>query len=147
MPVALLVGHGQVGVVAEVQRAPRDHPRAQRAQQHRHVGALDGGQALDVRVDEVGQAVQVRRPAGGAERRPGRERVVRRPHGAVGIGGVGARDLGEHRLVDRRDVGEALGTGHPLAADEVVGADLDAGHLADVGASQRSCTVSRSSTV
>ena len=65
-------GHREVGVGAEVARAARDHPRAERPEQHRHVGALDGGEPLDVRVDQVGEPVQVRRAARGAERRPRR---------------------------------------------------------------------------
>ena len=40
-------------------------------------------------------------------------------------------DAGEHAAVDRAHVVEALGGRDPLAADEVVGADRDAGDLGD----------------
>ena len=82
-PVALLVGDGEVGVGAVVARAAGDHAGAQRAQQHRHVGALDRREALDVRVDQVGEPVQVRRAARRARARPrrGRRRARRAPPG------------------------------------------------------------------
>ena len=124
VPVALLVGHREVGVAAEVARPAGDHPRPQRAQQHRHVGALDRGQALDVRVDQVGQAVQVAR-RGRRRRAPpsrGTRRPPRRRRGRT-VGRVGPGHLGQHALIDRRDGLEALGAGDALAADEVVGRD------------------------
>jgi hypothetical protein len=63
VPVALLVGSRQVGVGAVVARAAGDHASPQRAQQHRHVGALDRGQLLHVGVYEVGEPVQIGRAA------------------------------------------------------------------------------------
>ena len=59
LPHALLVGDGEVGVGAEVPRAAGDDARAERAEQHRHVGALDRGEPVDVRVDQVGEPVEV----------------------------------------------------------------------------------------
>ncbi len=149
-PVALLVGQREVRVGAEVARAAVDHARAQRAQEHRHVAALDGRELLDVLVDQVGQAVQERRAAGRAQRRPGGEGGVRRGDRPLRLLLAAARDLGDHLLVDRRDVLEALAAGDALAADEVVRRDRDA---LDVDAMLRGCrrhssfTVSRSSTV
>ncbi len=85
LPLAPGVGRGEVGVGAEVARPAGDHARLQRAQQHRHVLALDGGKPLDVGVDQVGEAVQVLGAARGAERGPGGERVLRGPHGVVDV--------------------------------------------------------------
>jgi hypothetical protein len=39
----------------------------------------------------------------------------------VGLGGTAARDLGDHRAVDRRDDLEVRVGGDAFAADEVVG--------------------------
>ena len=61
---------------------------------------------LDVRVDQVGEAVEVRGATRGAERRPRRERVGRGGDGEVGLALPAARDLAERLLVDRRDVRE-----------------------------------------
>ena len=129
LPHALLVGDGEVGVAAVVPRAAVDQARLQRPQQHRHVDALDRGEPLDVRVDQVGEAVQVDRPPGGPERGPGREGVGRGGDGEVGLALTAAGDLAERLLVDRRDVGERALARDALAADEVVRRDLDAGDV------------------
>ena len=57
-----------------------------------------------------------------------RRRVDRQVDRALAAAG----DLGERRPVDRRDHLERLGAGHAPAADEVVGADGDAGDRAHV---------------
>ena len=115
----------ELGVGAEVARATGDHARAQRAQQHRHVEALDLGETLDVRVDQVGEAVEVGGATTGPERRPGREGVLRRLERQVRLARAAARDLGERLLVDRRDVQEPVGARDALAADVVIGRDRD----------------------
>ena len=57
-------------------RAPREiTPRPERAEQHRHVRALDGREPLDVGIDQVGEAMDDLGAARRAERRPARERV------------------------------------------------------------------------
>ena len=106
VPDALLVGDGEVGVAAVVAGAAVDQARLQRAEQHRHVDALDGREALDVRVDQVGEPVQVDGAARGAERGPGGERLGRCRDGEVGLALPAARDLAERLLVDRREVRE-----------------------------------------
>ena len=65
--------------------------------------ALDGGEGLDVRVDQVGEPVQVDGAAGGAEGGPGGERLGRCGDGEVGLALPAARDLAERLLVDRRE--------------------------------------------
>ena len=127
--IALLVRDGEVGVGTEVPRAARDHARAERAEQHRHVRALDRGEPLDVRVDQVGEAMEMRGAAVRAERRPGRERLRRRRDGQIRLALAAARDLRDRLGVDRREVDERLGARDPLAADEVVGRDDDARDL------------------
>ena len=125
VPHALLVGDREVGVAAVVARAAVDQARLQRAEQHRHVDALDRREALDVRVDQVGEAVQVDGAARGAERGPGREGLGRGGDGEIGLALPAARDLAERLLVDRREVRERALARDALAADEVVGRDLD----------------------
>ena len=71
-PDALLVALGQLGVAAVVAGAAQDHARLQRALEHRHVAALDDGEALDVALDQVGEAPQVGRAPGGDRARPRR---------------------------------------------------------------------------
>jgi len=105
-----------------------------RAQQRAVVAGLDRRELGDALLDELGDPVQdlgaVRRrgPAPGVERAPGRR------YGSVGLGGAAARDLGDDLLVDRRDVLEGLRRADPLAADPVLGRDLDA---LDLGGSAR----------
>ena len=128
LPDALLVGDREVGVAAVVARAAVDQARLQRAQQHRHVDALDRREPLDVGVDQVGEPVEV---LGAARRRRGRPRPGTRPCAAATARSASAlaaaRDLAERLLVDRREVRERARARHALAADEVVGRDLDAG--------------------
>ncbi len=130
--VALLVGDGEVGVAAVVARTARDHPRAQRPQQHRHVRALDRGQPLDVRVDQVGEAVQVRRRgprapsaahAGKASvrRRRPRDRPRAAPPRATSASGCASIGEMSVNVARSRDA---------LAADEVVERDVDADDVA-----------------
>ena len=128
-PVPLLVGDGEIGVGPVVPRSTGDDAGSERAQQHRHVLALDGSEALDVRIDEVAEPSQVVGAARRAERRPGGEGVVRGEDGAVDLLRPRSGHLGEQALVDRRAVLEALCGRDPLAADEVVGRDGDAGDL------------------
>src|SRR6185312_8760693 len=127
LPDALLVCDGEVGVRAEVPRAARDHARAERAEQHRHVGALDGRQALDVRVDQIGETVHDHAAPRRPERRPGGEGVLRRGDRESCFRLTAASDLGQRLRVDRADVGEGRVAADALAADEMVGRDLDAG--------------------
>ena len=129
LPDPLLVRDGEVGVRTEVPRAARDHARAERAEEHRHVRALDRGEPLDVRVDQVGEAMEVRGAAVRAERRPARERLRRRRDGEIRLALAASRDLRDRLGVDRREVDERLGARDALAADEVVGRDLDARDL------------------
>ncbi len=145
-PVALLVGDGQVGVVAEVGGRAVDDPQAQGLKQHRHVGALDRRQALDVLIDQVREAVEQCRPPGWAKRGPAGRSLVRGPHSQIRLLRPARRDLGDHRAVDRRDHLKALRARDPAATDPVVGRDLVA---RDGGARHQvySRTVVRSSTV
>ena len=154
LPEPLLVRDREIGVRAEVAGAAPDHARSQRAEEHRHVGALDGRKALHVRVDQVGEPVHHLGPAGRAKRGPAGERVGRRRQRELGLTLAAARDLGERRGVDRAEIGERRVAPHPLPADEVLGRDLDAGNPGDSVLIQHkrrqptsSRTVSRSSTV
>ena len=72
---------GEVGIGAEVPRSARDDAGAQRAFEHRHVEALDRGDALDVLVDQIGETPQPSGPPGYAEPRPGGERSLGRLDG------------------------------------------------------------------
>ena len=127
VPDALLVGDREVGVAAVVPRAAVDQARLQRAQQHRHVDALDRGEAFDVRVDQVGKAVEVdRAPAAPSAAQAGKRLGCRRD-GEIGLALPAAGDLAERLLVDGREVRERALARNPLAADEVVGRDLDPG--------------------
>ena len=117
---------GELRVGAVVPRAARDHPRAQRALEHGHVEALDGCDPLDALVDQVGQAAEALGPPGDAERGPGGEGGGRRLDGEPDLALAAACNFGEHLLVDRRAVLEAVVARHALPADEVVGRDLDA---------------------
>ena len=127
---ALLVGDREIGVGAVVARAARDHARLQRAQQHRHVDALDLGETVDVRVDQVGEPVEIRRarPLGPSAAQAGKAACAAATAQSR-LARSAARDLGERPLVDRARVDEALAARDPLAADEVVGRDRDAGDL------------------
>ena len=142
-PRALLVGLGEVGVGAVVPRAARDHAGAQRALEHRHVEALDGGDPLDVLVDQLGEAAQALGPRGDAARRPRGERVGGRLDGEADLVIAPAGDFGEHLLVDRGAVLEALVARDALPADEVVGRDRDS---RDDGAGHGVNTVALGST-
>ena len=64
---------------------------------------------------------------GGAERGPGGERVGRRRQRELCLPLAAPRDLGERLAVDRAQVGERRVATDPLAADEVLGRDLDPG--------------------
>ncbi len=125
VPHALLVGDREIGVAAVVAGAAVDQARLQRAEQHRHVDALDGSETLDVRVDQVGEAVQVDGTTRGAERGPGREGLGRGGDREIGLAPAAAGDLAERLLVDRREVRERALARDALAADEVIGRDLD----------------------
>jgi hypothetical protein len=121
------VSLGQLGIGTDVACAARDHARAQRTLEHARVEALDARQLLDVCVDEVRKAAQMRGATRRTERGPRGERRLRRLHGEPGLTLAAARDLGEHGLVDRRPHLEPLVALDALAADEVVGRDGDAG--------------------
>ena len=147
IPDALLVRDREIGVAPVVARAAVDQARLQRAEQHRHVDALDGCEPLDVGVDQVGEPVEILGPAGSAEGGPGRECSRRRGDGQIGLPLAAARDLAERLLVDRRDVGERARAGDALAADEVVRRDLDAGHGDAVAHRTSSKTCAPASTI
>jgi hypothetical protein len=93
--------------------------------------------------------MQVRRAARRPQRRPRREGVARGAYGAIDLGLAGPRDLREHLAVDWRDVLEALPARDPLAADVVVGRDVNADDVDEIADRRHvsSFTVSRSSTV
>ena len=129
LPEPLLVRDGEVGVRAEVAGAAPDHARSQRAEEHRHVGALDGREALHVRVDQVGEPVHHLGPTGRAKRGPAGERVGRRRQRELRLALAAARHLRERPGVDRAKIGERRVAPHPLPADEVLGRDLDPGDL------------------
>ena len=137
---------GKVGVRPEVASAARDDPGTQRAEEHRHVGALHRREPLDVRVDQVGEPVHRLGATGRPERRPRRKGSGRRGERQVGLALAPPRDLGKRLRVDRAQVGERPVASDPLAADEVLGRDLDACDL-DPAHAPSSRTVSRSSTV
>ena len=77
-------------------RAPR---RITRARSDRSSIAMSAhstvGEDVDVGLDQVGEAVQVGRPARRSEGGPGRERIVGRAHGEVGLDRRPPRDLRE----------------------------------------------------
>jgi hypothetical protein len=61
-----------------------------------------------------------------SHRTPGLEALLGRVDGCLCLGGTTAGDLRDPLLVDRRDVGERVDGSDPLAADPVLGGDLDA---------------------
>ena len=121
--VPLLVRGGEVGVGAEVDGAAGDEARrasTRGACPCRRVSTM--AISLGVRVDQIGQAVEVLGPAGGPEVGPaaGTPSTAAVDRG-VGGRGVAAGDVGElPRPVERRAVLERGRRRHPLAADEVV---------------------------
>ena len=114
------------GKEAEVERGPLHQPHAGSLEERAVVERLDLGERLLALLDQVCDAKEVAgaalRPEGG----PGGERLTRGLNRRVGLFLAPAGDVGEPALVDRRDVRESLGGCDPLAADEVVGRDLDA---------------------
>ena len=62
----------------------------------------------------------------GRHRAPGLETLLGGVHRACGFVLAASSDLGDRRLVDRRDVGEGRAGRDALAADPMVGRDLDA---------------------
>src|SRR5207249_562620 len=126
-PHPLLVPLGQIGVRAVVACPTGDDPRAERALEHGHVEALDRGDALDVRVDEVGKAAQALRPPGDAERGPLRECALPSRDGELYLCFAAPGDLREHLSADRRAILEAIVARDAPPADVVVGRDFHAG--------------------
>ena len=124
-----------VGEEAEVPRDAR-HDRVQvRAQQRAVVARLDRARARG-RAPRRSSAIRCRTLArSAAEVRP---HVSNAPRAAAtarsASAGAAAGDLGDDLLVDRRDVVEGLRRADPLAADPVLGRDLDA---LDLGGSAR----------
>jgi hypothetical protein len=95
---------------------------------------LDRRELGDALLEELGDPVQDLCPIGRGRPPPRVERAPSRRDGSVGLRTTAARDLGDTPLVDRRDVDEGLGRADPLAADPVLGRDLDA---LDLGGSAR----------
>ena len=121
-------------LVGEETEVPSDagHDRVPvRAQERAVVTRLDRRELGDALLDELGDAVQDLGPVGRGGPPPRVERVPSRRHGPVGLGQAAPSDLGDDLLVDRRDVAEGFGRPHPLAADPVLGRDLDALDLGD----------------
>ena len=97
LPLALLVGRGQLGVGAEVARAAGDHAR--RSERSSIAMSSHSTAAMRSTFASIRSASRRRcaaRPAG-PERGPGRERVLRGAHGGVDLVAAGARDLGQQR--------------------------------------------------
>jgi hypothetical protein len=105
-----------------------------RAQERAVVARLDRRELGDALLDELGDPVQDLGPVGRRGPPPGVERVPGRRDGSVGLRRGAPGDLGDDLLVDRRDVDEGLRRADPLAADPVLGRDLDA---LDLGGSAR----------
>ena len=148
LPDALRVLTGEVGVGAEVAGSATDHAGLERALEHRHVPALDLGDVVDVLIDQVGQAVQIRGTPLGAERGPGGEGADGGADRGIGGGGIAATHLGQQRAVDRRPVFERCGTADAGAIDVVLrrdGVTVDLDAIAHASP-RRSVIVSRSFT-
>ncbi len=116
-----------VGEEAEVVRHPGHHAAPVRAQQRAVVGGLDLGELLQPLLDAVRDRVQQRGALLPARAGPGRERPAGRLDGGVGVAGPAARDLGEDRAVDRREVGEHPARPAAFPADPLSGVDFRAG--------------------
>ena len=99
-------------------------------------------------VDQLGETVEIRRAALGAQRGPGGEGAYGGADRGVGGCGVTTTDLGEQRAVDRRAILECRRARHALAVDVVLGRDRVAVDLDAVAHAlpRRSVIVSRSST-
>jgi hypothetical protein len=137
------VALGELGIGAVVPRAPGDDPGPKRALEHGYVEALDRGDAIHVRVDQVGQPPQMNGTASGSELSPRGECPGGGFYRELDLRLTAARDLGDQLLVDRRAVLEALGRCDAFSADEVIGRDGDTG---DHGGAHAANSVALAST-
>ncbi len=87
-------------------------------------------------LDQIGEPVEVGAAPLGPEPGPVRKSLGGGAQCRLGLLGAAGGDPREHLAVDRAEVVEALRRGDALAADEVVGGDLDPGDLGDVGVSR-----------
>ncbi len=103
--------------------------------EHRHVEALDDGEVLDALVDQVGKPPEHGAAPTDPEGSPRGGGVEGGTDGALGDGGVPARDVPElHGPVEGGAVLEGGARRHAQSADVVVEGDLDP---ADLGAPPR----------
>jgi hypothetical protein len=94
---------------AEVVAGPRDHRVRHRAEGRPVVAGLDLGDLGGALLDQLADPVEDLRPLLGRHGAPGLETLPGGIDGGVDLVDAAARDLGDRRLVDRRDVGERVG--------------------------------------
>ena len=104
--------------------ARHDRP-AHRPEQRAIVAGLHRREFLDALLDALPYRVEDAGPLSRRGATPSVERIGGGMHGRVRLGWSAASDVGDRRLVDRRDVAECVGGRSPLSSDEVVGGDLD----------------------
>jgi hypothetical protein len=118
-------------VIEEVRRGERQVDVARLLDRLPAVQRLEHGELAGALREDARDPEQVLRALRRIEPRPVRERLARGGDGPRDVLGPCLADLGERRLVARRDGREVLLRGHPLAADEEAVAVLE---LDDVGA-------------
>ena len=129
-PNALFIVRREVGVVAEVQRRPGDHPLLQAVEQHGHVHAFDDGDVVPLGVDEVGEFVQIGGPLGRGAGSPIRPGGLGGVDGGLRRGGIAAGDAAEGEVPLQGRAGlESFAGRDALVVDEVVGGDLHPLHI------------------
>ena len=114
-----------VGEEAEVVAGARDHGVRHRAKEGAVVAGLDlgdiGGAFLDQLPDAADDLGALFRRHGS----PGLEALLGGVDSGLGLVLAASRDVRDRRLVDRGDIGEGRGGCDALAADPMVGRDLD----------------------
>ncbi len=115
-----------VGEEAEVVPGAGDHGVRHRAEEGAVVAGLDLGDVGSSFLDQLPDAADDLGALLGRHRAPGLETLLGCVHRACGFVLAASSDLGDRRLVDRRDVAEGRAGRDALTADPMVGRDLDA---------------------
>ena len=111
---------------SEVPCDARHHGSTHRPKQRAVVTRFHRGQLRHARLDAVGDPVQGLGALLRMHRSPNLERAARSGDGLARLGHATPRYLRDHALVYRRYIGEDGGGRDTLAADPVVGRNLDA---------------------
>ena len=105
--------------------------------EHSHIHALDGGNALNVGINEISETAKDRASATRSQSRPRRERIDGRGDGRMRGAFVAPRNLGQDQIpVERRTISEGTRALHSLPTDVVINRNVD-GHPPIDNESQR----------